>query len=123
MIATPTKTKQHSTTVAAIDAADMWNGSESELGMAEVVVIGSTLELGVGVTCVVAMTVVRATDAVVVVAVLPGEVSGMFNVGAGSLPLAVKVIMRSEAKSSILVLESSVDVSCEESSVEGRSSV
>lgn len=85
--------------------------------MAEVV------ELGVGVSCVVAMIVVRAIDAVIVIAVLTAEVSGMSDVEAGSLSLAVEVMMRSEGKLSILVLESSVDVSCEESSVEGRSCV
>jgi hypothetical protein len=110
--------------VAAIDAADIRYGLVSELGMAEVVASGIASELGVGMTFVVDMIVVRAIDAVVIViAVLTGGVSGMVILGAGSLSLAVKVAMRSEGKLSILVLESSVDVSCKESSLEVTSSV
>jgi hypothetical protein len=83
---------------------------EFDFEMAEVVGTGVSVELGVEVTRAVDMTVMRAIDGVIFVAVLTGDVNGVLDVGEGSLSLAAEVMKKSEKKSSVLVFGSSVSV-------------
>ena len=125
MIAAPPHTKQHSTTVAAIDAAFIRNGFFSWSGGFEAVAFEAVAEAVIAVvdlaeSDVVMLILVGVCDKVMVLALIRtvDETGRLLEESSSSV--IVEVTERSEKKSSISVIESSVISGWKTSTVDGK---